>query len=107
MASAQQEGTDKRNPARTSFVLGITSFVLALFNFAPGLLSTLACAGAAASVFAIIAGIQGMRAARELEGQQRNTAIIGMAAALLGLAIFLGVMISGVIKGISLAENLT
>jgi hypothetical protein len=98
--------TSKNKQATTSLVLGIASLVLAFFNFAPGLCSALGCVGAAAAIFAFVSGIQGIRAAGELEGQQRTLAIVGMITAGLGLLIFVIVMGSAVLRGAALSGDL-
>jgi formylglycine-generating enzyme required for sulfatase activity len=97
----EQKGETRRNTqAIASLVLGVASVILALFNFAPGLSSTLGCVGAAAAVLAFIAGVQGVRAARELDGQGRKLAIAGIATGGLGLLVFIAVMGSTVLEGI-------
>jgi len=80
MSTEPQEKARRNTQARTSLILGVTSVVLALFSFAPGLLSNLGCVGAAAALLAFLAGVQGLRAARELDEQGRKLAIAGMAA---------------------------
>jgi len=102
-SNGQQNETKRNTQAIVSLVLGVTSVILALFNFAPGLCSTLGCVGAAAAVLAFVAGVRGVRAARELDGVGRNLAIAGMAAAGLGFLVFIMVMgaaaLSGMIQG--------
>jgi len=96
----------KNKQAQNSLVLGIVSIILALFNFAPGLYSALGCAGVAGSLFAIISGIQGIRAAKQLDGNQRNYAIIGMIAAGISLLIFVIVMGLAALRGVTFSQNL-
>lgn len=100
-SNGQQNETKRNTQAIVSLVLGVTSVILALFNFAPGLCSTLGCVGAAAAVLAFVAGVRGVRAARELDGQGHNLAIAGMVAGGLGLLIFVVVMGSSVLSGMT------
>jgi hypothetical protein len=89
MSTEKHEEAKRNTEARTSLIMGVVSLVLALFNFFPGLLSALGCVGALAALFAFLAGVRGLRAAREAEDQDRKLAIIGMAAAGLGLLVFI------------------
>ncbi len=94
MSESMESQNEKNSQATTSLILGIGAVVFSLFNLAPGLLSTLGCVGIGAALFAFVSGVQGLRAAKELDGQGRTMAIIGMVAGGIGLlvsvAIFFG-----------------
>jgi hypothetical protein len=105
MSSESQDKISKNKQAMTSLVMGIASVVLALFNFAPGLCSALGCVGAVAAVFALISGIQGICAARQLEGQRRNLAIVGMVAGGIGLLVCIILMVSTYLETMALLNS--
>jgi hypothetical protein len=88
-ATELQEKPKRNQQAVASLVLGVLSLVLALFNLAPGLLSTLGCVGGVAALLALLAGVQGLRAVRDLDGSGRRFASAGMAAGGLGLLVFI------------------
>ena len=102
MSSETQEKASENKQAMTSLVMGIVSVILALFNFAPGLCSALGCAGAIAAVFALISGIQGIRAASQLEGRRRNLAIVGMVAGGIGLLVCIILLVSTYLETMAL-----
>ena len=97
--STGSDGKTKKNQqAIASLILGILSIVFAIGNFAPGLLSTLGCVGAAAALLALTAGASGLRATRKLDGQGRGWAIAGMSLGGLGLLVFIAVMASSILN---------
>jgi len=106
MSSELQDKTKNDRQAMTILVMGIVSLVLSLFIFLPGILSALACAGVIGAVFALVAGIRGMRAAGRLEGGRRNLAILGMIAAGLALLLFVIDMVTVILRGLAIGASL-
>jgi hypothetical protein len=98
MSTELQEEAKRNSQARTSLILGVTSLILMVFNFVPGLLSALGFVGALAGLFAVLAGVRGLRAARGLDEQGRKSAIAGIAAGVLGLLVFIAVLASGILS---------
>ena len=87
--STEPQDKAKRNQqAIASLVLGVLSIVFALTANCPGIFSVPACVAPVAVLLAFVAGVRGIRAAREL-GQGRKLAIAGMALGGLGLLVFI------------------
>jgi uncharacterized membrane protein HdeD (DUF308 family) len=86
----KNQGAKKNKQAMSSLVLGIVSIIFSLGIFAPGVISSLACVGVAATFLALLAGIAGLRAARKMDGLGRRQAILGMLLGGAGLMVSAG-----------------
>ena len=75
--------------ARTSFVLGLASLILAPLGFFPGILSLFGCVGAIAGIFALSAGFNGLGVIKHDDKLNRTLAIIGIVSAGLALLMIL------------------
>jgi len=69
MSTEPQSKAKRNTQAIAGLILGVLSLVLALLYAVPGITGSLRCVSLPVSLLAVVAGVLGLRAARNLSGQ--------------------------------------